>query len=296
MRFPTGCGTAIVTPFTVDGRVDEPAFRALVEWQIEEGIDFLVPCGSTGEAQTMTVEERQRVVAAAVQTAAGRVPVIAGATSNDTAAAVEETRAMCALGVDGILSACPYYNKPTQAGLELHFRAVADASTRPVMLYNVPSRTGVNLAPATALRLARHPHIKAIKEASGDLPQMMAILRERPEDFAVLSGDDALTLPLIALGGDGIVSVISNQVPAMMTVMTRLAMTGDIPAARHLHFELLPLIHANFLETNPGPVKAGLALMGKIENVLRLPLVPASEATHTALAEALRAVEVAVPA
>jgi 4-hydroxy-tetrahydrodipicolinate synthase len=296
MRFPTGCGTAIVTPFTIDGRVDEPSLRALVDWQIEEGIDFLVPCGSTGEAQTLTAEERQRVVAATVQMAAGRVPVIAGASSNDTAAAVEETRAMCALGVDGILSACPYYNKPTQAGLELHFRAVADASTRPVMLYNVPSRTGVNLAPATALRLARHPRVRAIKEASGDLPQMMAILRERPDDFAVLSGDDALTLPLVALGGDGIVSVVSNLVPARMTVMTRLAMTGDLAAARPLHFELLPLINANFLETNPGPVKAGLALMGKIENVLRLPLVPASEATHTALAEALRAVEVAVPA
>jgi 4-hydroxy-tetrahydrodipicolinate synthase len=296
MRFPTGCGTAIVTPFTVDGRVDEPSLRALIDWQIEEGIDFLVPCGSTGEAQTLTAEERQRVVAATVQMSAGRVPVIAGASSNDTAAAVEETRAMCALGVDGILSACPYYNKPTQAGLELHFRAVADASSKPVMLYNVPSRTGVNLAPATVLRLARHPRIRAIKEASGDLPQMMAILRERPEEFAVLSGDDALTLPLVALGGDGIVSVVANQVPALMTVMTRLAMTGDVPAARNLHFELLPLINANFLETNPGPVKAGLALMGKIENVLRLPLMPASEATHAALTEALRAIEVAVPA
>ncbi|HEV8358231.1 MAG TPA: 4-hydroxy-tetrahydrodipicolinate synthase [Gemmatimonadales bacterium] len=296
MRFPTGCGTAIVTPFTVDGRVDEPTLRALIEWQIEEGIDFLVPCGSTGEAQTLTAQERQRVVAATVQMAAGRVPVIAGASSNDTAAAVEETRAMCALGVDGILSACPYYNKPTQAGLEQHFRAVADASSRPVVLYNVPSRTGVNLAPATTLRLARHPRIGAIKEASGDLPQMMAILRERPEEFAVLSGDDALTLPLVVLGGDGVISVVSNQVPAMMTVMTRLAMTGDFPAARHLHFELLPLIAANFLETNPGPVKAGLALMGKIENVLRLPLVPVGEATRAALAEALRSVEVAVPA
>ena len=296
MRFPSGCGTAIVTPFTADGRLDEPGLRTLMEWQIDEGIDFLVPCGSTGEAQTLTAAERQRVVAAAVQTAAGRVPVIAGATSNDTAAAVEETRAMCALGVDGILSACPYYNKPTQAGLELHFRAVADASTKPVVLYNVPSRTGVNLAPATTLRLARHPNVAAIKEASGDLAQMMAILRERPEQFAVLSGDDALTLPLAALGGDGIISVVSNLVPAMMTALTRLAMSGDFGAARAVQFELLPLMNACFLETNPGPVKAALALMGKIENVLRLPLVPVSDAPRHALVEAFRAVPVTAPA
>jgi len=296
MRFPSGCGTAIVTPFTADGRLDEPGLRTLMEWQIDEGIDFLVPCGSTGEAQTLTAAERQRVVAAAVQTAAGRVPVIAGATSNDTAAAVEETRAMCALGVDGILSACPYYNKPTQAGLELHFRAVADASTKPVVLYNVPSRTGVNLAAATTLRLARHPNVAAIKEASGDLAQMMAILRERPEQFAVLSGDDALTLPLAALGGDGIISVVSNLVPAMMTALTRLAMSGDFGAARAVQFELLPLMNACFLETNPGPVKAALALMGKIENVLRLPLVPVSDATRHALVEAFRAVPVTAPA
>jgi 4-hydroxy-tetrahydrodipicolinate synthase len=296
MRFPSGCGTAIVTPFTADGRLDEPGLRTLMEWQIEEGIDFLVPCGSTGEAQTLTAAERQRVVAAAVQTAAGRVPVIAGATSNDTARAVEETRAMCALGVDGILSACPYYNKPTQAGLELHFRAVADASTKPVVLYNVPSRTGVNLAAATTLRLARHPHVAAIKEASADLAQMMAILRERPEPFAVLSGDDALTLPLAALGGDGIISVVSNLVPAMMTTLTRLATSGDFGAARTVHFDLLPLMSASFLETNPGPVKAGLALMGKIENVLRLPLVPVSDATRHALVAAFRAVPVTAPA
>jgi len=296
MRFPTGCGTAIVTPFTVDGRLDEPGLRTLVEWQIQEGIDFLVPCGSTGEAQTLTAAERQRVVAGTGEAAAGRVPVIAGATSNDTARAVEETRTMCALGVDGILSACPYYNKPTQAGLELHFRAVADASTRPVVLYNVPSRTGVNLAAATTLRLARHPHVSAVKEASGDLGQMMAILRDRPEQFAVLSGDDALTLPLAALGGDGIISVVSNLVPAMMTALTRLAMSGDFGAARTVHFELLPLMNASFLETNPGPVKAGLALMGKIENVLRLPLVPVSDATRQALVEAFRAVPVTAPA
>jgi 4-hydroxy-tetrahydrodipicolinate synthase len=296
MRFPTGCGTAIVTPFTTGGSLDESAFRALVEWQIAEGIDFLVACGSTGEAQTLTPEERQRVVALSLEVAAGRVPVIAGATSNDTAAAVKETREMCRLGADGILSACPYYNKPIQRGLEAHFGAVADASSKPVVLYNVPGRSAVNLEPATALRLAQHGNISAIKEASGNLVQMMAILAERPDEFAVLSGDDALTLPLAALGGDGIVSVISNQVPRLMTSMTRSAMTGNLAEARTLHFMLLPLINANFLETNPAPVKAGLALMGKVQNVLRLPLVPVTDATRAALALALSGAETEVMA
>jgi len=287
MRFPSGCGTAIVTPFTTSGAVDEAAFRALVEWQITEGIDFLVPCGSTGEAQTLTAEERRRVVAITVEVAAGRVPVIAGATNNDTAAAVVETKAMCSLGVDGIMSACPYYNKPTQAGLERHFLSIADASTKPVMLYNIPGRTGVNLLPATALQLAKHPRIRALKEASGDLQQMMRLLADRPDDFAILSGDDAFAYPLIALGGDGIVSVISNQVPAMMSRMTRMALDADFAAARALHFQLLPLIDANFLETNPSPVKAGLFLMGRIQNVLRLPLIPVTDKTSAALAQAL---------
>jgi 4-hydroxy-tetrahydrodipicolinate synthase len=295
MRFPSGCGTALVTPFTTAGAVDEAALRSLVEWQITQGIDFLVPCGSTGEAQTLTAEERRRVAAITVDVAAGRVPVVAGATSNDTAAAVVEVQAMCSLGVDGIMSACPYYNKPTQAGLERHFLSIADASTRPVMLYNIPGRTGVNMLPATTLRLAAHPRIRAVKEASGDLQQMMRLLADRPDDFAVLSGDDAFAFPLIALGGDGIVSVISNQVPALMTRMTRLARNGEFATARALHFELLPLIDANFLETNPSPVKAGLFLMGRIQNVLRLPLIPVTDKTSAALAEALGVVN-AVPA
>ena len=295
MRFPSGCGTALVTPFTTAGAVDEAALRSLVDWQITQGIDFLVPCGSTGEAQTLTAEERRRVAAITVEVAAGRVPVVAGATSNDTAAAVVEVQAMCSLGVDGIMSACPYYNKPTQAGLERHFHSIADASTRPVMLYNIPGRTGVNMLPATTLRLAAHPRIRAVKEASGDLQQMMRLLADRPDDFAVLSGDDAFAFPLIALGGDGIVSVISNQVPALMTRMTRLARNGEFATARALHFELLPLIDANFLETNPSPVKAGLFLMGRIQNVLRLPLIPVTDKTSAALAEALGVVN-AVPA
>jgi len=188
MRTFRGCGTALVTPFTREGKVDQPALKRLVQWQIAEGIDFLVALGSTGEAQTQSDEERRRVAELVVETAAGRVPVVVGATHNDTARAVAETQVMCSLGADGLLSACPYYNKPTQGGLERHFLAVADASTRPVIVYNVPSRTGVNLQPATALRLAQHPAITAIKEASGDLLQIMRILRERPTGFAVLSG------------------------------------------------------------------------------------------------------------
>ncbi|MBL8986846.1 MAG: 4-hydroxy-tetrahydrodipicolinate synthase [Gemmatimonadetes bacterium] len=291
-----GCGTALVTPFRTNGELDLTALRSLVEWQIEEGIDFLVACGSTGEAQTLTDEERERVVGTVVEVARGRVPVVAGATSNDTARAVAETKAMCRLGVDGILSAAPYYNKPTQTGLLRHFEAIADATTRPVILYNVPGRSAVNIAPGTILELARHPNVVAVKEASGDLIQMMRILKDRPAGFRVLSGDDALTLPLIACGGDGIISVISNEVPAMMTRLARLAREGNLAEARPLHYRLLPLIDANFLETNPAPAKCALHLMGRIENVLRLPLVPVSETTRRAIAATLEAVRLEVAA
>jgi 4-hydroxy-tetrahydrodipicolinate synthase len=287
-----GCGTALVTPFTDRGEIDFSALRALVDWQISEGIDFLVPCGSTGEAQTLGDEERTRVVASVVEVAAGRVPVMAGATSNDTARAVTETRRMCRLGVDYILSATPYYNKPTQEGLFRHFAAVADESTKPVCLYNVPGRTAVNLAPATALRLAGHSNVIGIKEASGDLKQVMEILRGRSENFSVLSGDDWLTLGLVAAGGDGLISVTSNEVPGPMTAYVHLALSGDFDRAREWHYRLLPLMEANFLETNPAPVKAALALMGRIHNVLRLPLVPVAEATCVALAAALRSLGV----
>jgi 4-hydroxy-tetrahydrodipicolinate synthase len=282
-----GCGTALVTPFTDDGALDLPALRSLVEWQIAEGIDFLVPCGSTGEAQTMDDGEREQVVAATVEVAAGRVPVMAGATSNDTTRAVAETRRMCRLGVDYILSATPYYNKPSQAGLERHFSAVADASTRPVVLYNVPGRTAVNLAPRIALALAGHGNVAGIKEASGDLHQIMLVLRERPAGFAVLSGDDWLAFPVVAAGGDGLISVVSNEAPAQMTALVRHALAGELEAAREWHYRLLPLMDASFLETNPMPVKAALAAMGRIRNVLRLPLVPASPATGAALRAAL---------
>jgi 4-hydroxy-tetrahydrodipicolinate synthase len=283
-----GCGTALVTPFTEPGLIDFPALRALVDWQIAEGIDFLVACGSTGEAQTLDDTERQRVVAAVVEVAAGRVPVMAGATSNDTSRAVEEARRMCGVGVDYILSATPYYNKPTQEGLYRHFIAVADAATRPVCLYNVPGRTAVNLQPGVALKLARHPNVMGIKEASGDLKQVMDILRERPDDFTVLSGDDWLTLPVITAGGDGLISVASNEVPAAMTALVHLLLSGNLEQARTWHYRLLPLMDANFLETNPAPVKAALHLMGRIQNVLRLPLLPVSESTGAALRGALR--------
>ena len=283
-----GCGTALVTPFTERGEVDYPALRGLVEWQIAAGIDFLVPCGSTGEAQTLDETERERVVALVVETAAGRVPVMAGASSNDTSRAVAETRRMCQAGADYILTATPYYNKPTQGGLHRHFSAIADASSKPICLYNVPGRTAVNLQPALALQLAAHPNVMGIKEASGDLAQIMQILRGRPERFSVLSGDDWLTLAVVAAGGDGLVSVASNEVPGPMRAMVSLMLAGDLEKAREWHYRLLPLMEANFLESNPAPVKAALALAGRIRNELRLPLVPVTERTRDALAAVLK--------
>jgi 4-hydroxy-tetrahydrodipicolinate synthase len=230
-----GCGTALVTPFTDRGDVDYPALRSLVEWQVTEKIDFLVPCGSTGEAQTLDDAERERVVAAVLEAAAGRVPVMAGASSNDTARATAETRRMCRLGVDFILTATPYYNKPTQGGLFRHFTAVADASTKPICLYNVPARTAVNLQPATALQLAEHPNVMGIKEASGDLAQVMQLLRGRPPRFTVLSGDDWLTLAIVAAGGDGLISVTSNEMPGPMRTLVHLMLSGEVEKARDWH-------------------------------------------------------------
>ncbi|HEY9506981.1 MAG TPA: 4-hydroxy-tetrahydrodipicolinate synthase [Gemmatimonadales bacterium] len=282
-----GCGTALVTPFTERAEVDYAALRALVEWQIGEGIDFLVPCGSTGEAQTLEEAERERVVATVVETARGRVPVMAGASSNDTSRAVAEARRMCRAGADYILTATPYYNKPSQGGLHRHFSAIADASSKPICLYNVPGRTAVNLQPSVTLQLAEHPNIMGIKEASGDLAQIMHILRGRPEPFSVLSGDDWLTLAVVAAGGDGLISVASNEIPGRMRAMVALMLAGDLGKAREWHYRLLPLMEANFLESNPAPVKAALALAGRIRNELRLPLVPVTEKTRAALATAL---------
>lgn len=282
-----GCGTAIVTPFQPDGSLDLPALRALVDWQVAEGIDFLVACGSTGEAQTLAAEERATVVRTVIEAVAGRVPVMAGATDNDTRRAVEETRRMCDLGADFILTAGPYYNKPTQEGLFRHFTDVADASTRPVCLYNVPGRSAVNLLPETVLRLAAHPRIGAIKEASGSVEQAMHIIQGRPDGFLVLSGEDSLVLALAAVGAEGLISVASNEIPRDMQRLTALAVEGRLGEARALLYRLLPLLEANFIETNPAPVKAALAAMGRIHDVLRLPLVPLSAPRRPALLAAL---------
>jgi len=291
----SGCGTAIVTPFTDDGAVDWPALKALVEWQVAEGVDFIVACGTTGEAQTLTDDERVQVVAAARLAVAGRVPVMAGATSNDTRRAVEEVGRMCDAGADVILTASPYYNRPTQDGLRRHFEAVADASPRPVVLYNVPGRAGVNLLPATAVALAAHANVVGIKEAAGDMHQALELLRLRPDGFRVFSGDDWMALPLCAAGGDGLISVASNELPREVTELVRLARTADLAAARDLLWQLMPLLDANFVESNPIPVKAALAMMGRIRNVLRLPLVPAQPATSARLRQELQRLDVRLP-
>jgi 4-hydroxy-tetrahydrodipicolinate synthase len=270
------CATALVTPFKTDGAIDEACMRALVERQIEGGVRLLVPCGTTGESATMTEAEDATVIGLTVEVARGRARVIAGAGSNATAAAIEYSQRARDLGADAVLQVAPWYNKPTQEGLYAHFRAIAEAVPEtPIMLYNVPGRTSSNIAAATVLRLARDcENIVAIKEASGNLTQIMEILRERPANFCVLSGDDAVTLPLIALGAEGIVSVASNEIPDLMSRMTELALEGNWTEARALHYRILPLMEVNFIESSPGPVKAAMAMMGLLEENFRLPLVP----------------------
>jgi 4-hydroxy-tetrahydrodipicolinate synthase len=269
----TGCGTAMVTPFRGDRTLDEETLRKLIVRQIEAGIDFLVPCGTTGESPTLTREEHVRVVKITVELAKGRVPVVAGAGGYNTAEVIAMARELEALGVEGILSVTPYYNKPTQEGLYQHYRALAEAVSLPIILYSVQGRTGVNIEPATVARLAAIRNIVGIKEASGSIAQMAAILNCVPEDFIVLSGDDAITLPLIALGGRGVISVVSNEIPAEMTELVRLALRGNIWGAREIHRRFHPLMEVNFIESNPGPVKTALAEMGLLEPVWRLPLV-----------------------
>ena len=277
----TGCGTALITPFTARGAVDEPALRALVEWQIEEGIHFLVPCGSTGEAVTLTPAEHRRVVEIVVEQARGRVPIAAGAGSNDTAKAVALSKEMKAAGATHLLHVSPMYNKPPQRGIIAHFRAIADAVDLPIIVYNVPGRTGSNIEPATAIALAGIDGIAAIKEASGNLGQIEEIIRGRPAHYSVLSGDDALTLAVMAAGGDGVISVVSNATPRAMARLCDRAAAGDFAEARELHHRLAPWMRAAFIESNPIPVKAAMALLGRAQNVLRLPLVPMAD-THTA--------------
>jgi 4-hydroxy-tetrahydrodipicolinate synthase len=284
----TGCGTALVTPFARDGSVDERALRKLVDWQIDEGVHFLVPCGSTGEAATMTPAEHRRVVEIVVEQAAGRVPIVAGAGSNDTKRAVAMSREMKAAGATHLLHVSPMYNKPPQRGIIAHFRAVAEATDLPVIVYNVPGRTGSNIEAKTTLTLAQVANIAAVKEASGNIAQITDILRDRPEGFRVLSGDDELTLAVMAAGGDGVISVVSNATPHPMAQLTEHAAAGRLAQARELHLTLLPWMRAAFVESNPVPVKAALAMMGRIENVLRLPLVPLAEQHDATLRAALR--------
>ncbi|MDT5294186.1 MAG: 4-hydroxy-tetrahydrodipicolinate synthase [Acidobacteriota bacterium] len=284
-----GCATALVTPFGADGDVDIERMRALVARQLEGGVRVLVPCGTTGESVTMSGAEREAVIGATVEVARGRARVIAGTGSNDTAHAVEQSRAARELGADAVLVVAPYYNKPTQEGLYQHFRAVAESvPTTPVVLYNVPGRTSSNISAETTLRLARDvENVVAVKEASGNMAQIMEILRGRPEGFLVLSGDDALTFALVALGADGLVSVASNEAPALLSRMVDAALAGRFDEAREIHYRLLPLMDVNFVESSPGPVKAALALMGLLEENLRLPLVPVEEKTRARVREVL---------
>jgi 4-hydroxy-tetrahydrodipicolinate synthase len=268
-----GCGTALITPFRSDLSLDEETLRRLVVRQIESGIHFLVPCGTTGENPTLTREEHLRVVEVTLEAANGKVPVLAGCGGNDTREVVELARDLEGLGADGLLVVTPYYNKPTPEGLYQHYREVARATRLPIVVYNVPGRTGVNVDPATLVRLAEIETVVAVKEASGNISQIAAILQAVPADFAVLSGDDAITLPLIALGGVGLISVASNEVPFAMARLTSLCLEGDFPAAREIQRRLHPLMEINFVESNPGPVKAAMALMGLIEPVYRLPAV-----------------------
>jgi len=268
-----GTGTAMVTPFTSAGAIDEPALRRFVDFQISEGVEMLLPCGTTGEGATLEPEEADRVLSIVLDQTKKRVPVIFGAGSNSTSKAVQGTARAKQLGADGVLSVGPYYNKPTQRGFFEHFKAVAEVGL-PIIVYNVPGRTGSNIEASTTLKLAEVPNIVAVKEASGNLGQMMDILRSRPPEFRVLSGDDAITLPLIAAGGDGVVSVVSNEVPGPMSKMTRAALAGDLTRAREIHYRILPLMNANFIESNPIPVKAVLTMMGMMGENYRLPLVP----------------------
>jgi len=291
----TGCGTALVTPFTTAGGVDEAALRRLVEWQIAEGIHFLVPCGSTGEAATLTPAEQRRVVEITVEVAEGRVPIVAGAGSNDTARAIALSLEMQAAGATHLLHVSPAYNKPPQRGIIAHFLAIADAVDLPIVVYNVPGRTASNIEARTSLALAEHPRIVAIKEASGNLAQVTEILRNRPTGFSVLSGDDALTLAVMAAGGEGVISVVSNATPRLMARLVDLCAAGDFAEARALAMRLTPWFEAAFIDSNPIPVKAALAMMGRIENVLRLPLVPLGEGHVAAVRAALTKAE-ALPA
>jgi 4-hydroxy-tetrahydrodipicolinate synthase len=269
----TGCGTALVTPFARDFTVDEETLRRLIRRQIDQGIDFLVPCGTTGESPTLNRTEHLRVVEITVEESRGKVPVLGGAGGYNTAEVIELAEELAQIGVDGILSVTPYYNKPTQEGLYQHYKAIASSLRLPIIVYSVQGRTGVNVEPATLARLSTIENIVGVKEASGNISQMASIIQMVPPEFLVLSGDDAITLPLIALGGRGLISVVSNEIPGAMTQLVRHCLNGDFAAARELQRQFLPLMEVNFVESNPIPVKAAMALMGLLEANYRLPMV-----------------------
>jgi 4-hydroxy-tetrahydrodipicolinate synthase len=287
----TGTGTALVTPFRRDGSLDESTLRLLVKRQIDAGIDFLVPCGTTGESPTLTGQEHLRVVEITLEVAKGKVPVLAGAGGYNTVEVIGMARKLQEMGANGILSVTPYYNKPTQEGLYQHFKAIADAISLPVILYSVQGRTGVNIEPSTVVRLSRVENIVGIKEASGNIGQMATILNTVPQDFLVLSGDDAIALPLVALGGRGVISVAANEIPAKMSQLVRLAMSGDFAGALKIHRKFHPLMEINFVESNPIPVKAAMAEMGLLEAVWRLPLAPPKEENRGRIRAVLESVE-----
>jgi 4-hydroxy-tetrahydrodipicolinate synthase len=270
----TGCGTALVTPFARDFTLDEETLRRLIQRQIAEGIDFLVPCGTTGESPTLTRFEHLRVVEITVEEARGKVPVLAGAGGYNTAEVIALAQELGHIGVDGILSVTPYYNKPTQEGLYQHYRAIASSCGLPLMVYSVQGRTGVNVEPATLARLSKIDNIIGVKEASGSVAQVASIINRVPPDFLVLSGDDSVALPVVALGGRGVISVVSNEIPAEMTQLIRFCLEGDFAAARALQRQYLPLMEINFIESSPMPVKAAMGLMGLLDPVFRLPMVP----------------------
>ncbi len=282
-----GCGTALVTPFLADGSLDEATFRKLVRRQIDKGITFIVPCGTTGESPTLSHRDHLRVVELALEEANGQVPVVGGAGGYDTAEVTGLAKELERMGVDAVLSVTPYYNKPSQAGLLAHFRHLADALEIPIILYSVMPRTNVNIEVPTVLELAKIPNIIAIKEASGNIGQIASIINRKPDDFLVLSGDDAITLPVIALGGHGVISVASNEIPTEMTEIARSAYAGDWTRARELHNKFLPLMEINFCEPNPQPAKAAMEMMGLLQNNLRLPLVPLSEPNRARVREVL---------
>jgi 4-hydroxy-tetrahydrodipicolinate synthase len=275
MRTPfTGCGTALVTPFTKAGSLDEAAIRRLGQRQIDAGVHFLVPVGTTGESPTLTLAERARVVEILAEETRGRVPILAGAGGYDTREVIHAAAEMKDAGADGLLSVTPYYNKPTQEGLYEHYRALAESTSLPIILYNVPGRTGCNIEPATVVRLAGLPTIVGIKEASGNMAQICDVCRVVPRDFIVLSGDDVMTLPIMAVGGRGVIAVASNEIPTEMSQMVEAAERGDFAGARAIHERIMPLMQINFVESSPGPVKSAMAAMGLLEEVYRLPLVP----------------------